>query len=214
MGRIKDGSFGGFSGKVGNVVGASWKGIDYIRSLPAKVNDPKTQKQVKQRSRLSITLDFLKTVTPFIRVGFQSQDNGRMTAFNAAMSYNMKFAVKEGEQGVELDYPHLLVSVGALGNAGNVQAGVVEGELQVSWEIPANGNARPDDMAMVLAHNSARGVSIYEFNAGKRADKRVILPLPPVWEGDPIETYLAFKTADGGMVSVSVYAGRCFIDKA
>src|SRR5690606_508733 len=42
MGIIKQGILGGFSGKVGNVVGASWKGIDYIRSLPSSVSNPRT----------------------------------------------------------------------------------------------------------------------------------------------------------------------------
>ena len=31
MGTIKKGILGGFSGKVGTVVGASWKGISYMR---------------------------------------------------------------------------------------------------------------------------------------------------------------------------------------
>ena len=47
MGIIKKGILGGFSGKVGNVVGASWKGIDYIRSLPSTVRNPRTPRQVK-----------------------------------------------------------------------------------------------------------------------------------------------------------------------
>jgi hypothetical protein len=34
MGIIKQGILGGFSGKVGNVVGGTWKGIDYMRVLP------------------------------------------------------------------------------------------------------------------------------------------------------------------------------------
>lgn len=38
MGTIKQGILGGFSGKVGNIVGASWRGIDYIRSMPASVH--------------------------------------------------------------------------------------------------------------------------------------------------------------------------------
>ena len=33
MGIIKKGILGGFSGIVGNVGGASWKGIDYIGSI-------------------------------------------------------------------------------------------------------------------------------------------------------------------------------------
>lgn len=40
MGTIKKGILGGFSGKVGTVVGGSWKGISYMRSLPQKVKKP------------------------------------------------------------------------------------------------------------------------------------------------------------------------------
>src|SRR5690554_7117185 len=103
MGTLKEGVFGGFSGRVGKVVGASWRDIYYIRSLPSKVNDPKTEKQIKQRSRFSVVMEFLKTITPFIRIGFQSHASGRMTAFNAAMSYNMRRGVKQGEGGMELE---------------------------------------------------------------------------------------------------------------
>jgi hypothetical protein len=35
MGTIKQGILGGFSGKVGTVIGASWKGINYMRSTGA-----------------------------------------------------------------------------------------------------------------------------------------------------------------------------------
>jgi len=48
------------------------------------VNNPRTEGQVTQRSKFTATIDFLKTITTFIRVGFQEFSNGRMTAFNAA----------------------------------------------------------------------------------------------------------------------------------
>jgi hypothetical protein len=59
MGRIKKGILGGFSGKVGSVVGASWKSIDYIRSLPASVRNPRTPAQVNQRSKFATVIKFL-----------------------------------------------------------------------------------------------------------------------------------------------------------
>lgn len=208
MGTLKNGVFGGFSGKVGPVVGASWKDVNYIRSLPTRVNDPKTKKQVKQRSRFSVVMDFLRTITPFIRVGFQSQANGRMTAFNAAMSHNMRFAVKGERQEMELDYPNVLVASGSLDITSGARAEIVGRELQVEWDAERPGNTRRDDMAMVLACNPAKRESVYELNAGKREAMRVVLRLPRGWEGDAIETYLAFKTADGSMVSDSVYMGR------
>jgi len=47
MATFKNGPNGGFSGKVGSVVGSSWKGIDYIRGLPAKrKNKPDTLEKI------------------------------------------------------------------------------------------------------------------------------------------------------------------------
>ena len=49
MGKIKQGILGGFKGKVGTVIGASWNGIAYMRGLPQSQKDPKTAAQIAQR---------------------------------------------------------------------------------------------------------------------------------------------------------------------
>lgn len=208
MGTLDQGLFGGFSGKVGNVVGVCRQGVYYVRSLPAKVNDPKTEKQVKQRGKFVVVMDFLKGIAPFVRVGFQSQAEGAKSAFNAAMSYNIRHGVKSGDEGMELDWPNVLVSSGSLGGAREVHAEIVEGELQVVWDSGSKGNARGDDVAMILAYNSVKRQPVYDLNSCKRAAGRAAVRLPRGWEGDTIETYLAFKSADGSEVSESIYLGR------
>ena len=50
MGKIKQGILGGFKGKVGTVIGASWNGIAYMRGLPQSQKDPKTAAQIAQRA--------------------------------------------------------------------------------------------------------------------------------------------------------------------
>ena len=55
MGKIKQGILGGFKGKVGTVIGASWNGIAYMRGLPQSVKDRKSAAQIAQR-------DFFKEV--------------------------------------------------------------------------------------------------------------------------------------------------------
>ena len=52
MGKIRQGIIGGFSGKVGNVVGAAWKGISYMRILPVSVANPKTDAQLTPASEI------------------------------------------------------------------------------------------------------------------------------------------------------------------
>ncbi len=50
MGKIKQGILGGFKGKVGTVIGASWNGIAYMRGLAQSHKNPKTAAQLQQRT--------------------------------------------------------------------------------------------------------------------------------------------------------------------
>ena len=50
MGKIKQGILGGFKGKVGTVIGASWNGISYMKGRPQSVRNPRTEAQVQQRN--------------------------------------------------------------------------------------------------------------------------------------------------------------------
>ena len=50
MGKIKQGILGGFKGKVGTVIGASWNGIAYMLGLAQSVKNPKTAAQLQQRA--------------------------------------------------------------------------------------------------------------------------------------------------------------------
>lgn len=68
MGKIGQGILGGLSGKVGNIIGASWKGINYIRIKPVSVANPRTVGQVNQRNKFSATLEFLQPLKPFINL--------------------------------------------------------------------------------------------------------------------------------------------------
>ena len=59
MGKIKQGILGGFKGKVGTVIGASWNGIAYMRGLAQSVKNPKTAGQTTQRGFFKDILDIV-----------------------------------------------------------------------------------------------------------------------------------------------------------
>lgn len=113
MGKINQGILGGFSGKVGNVVGGSWKGIDYMRVKPASVANPRTEDQLDQRSRFVTVLNFLKPMKEFVKVGFKRYAI-KMTAFNSAMSYNLHNAVDGFYPNFVINYENALISRGGL----------------------------------------------------------------------------------------------------
>lgn len=209
MATLKNGVFGGFSGKVGNVVGSSCRGVEYIKSRPAKMTNPKTKGQTKQRSKFIITQSFLRTFTPLIRIGFKDYAINGRSAFNAAMSYNMENGVKTGVAAEELDFPNILVSKGLLYSAKEISVDITEEGVQFSWSPSPEENASDDDQSMVLVYNSDKAVAVHDINAGKRGSSATIIKLPDDWNGDFIETYIAFKKADGSVVSDSIYTG-CF----
>ena len=113
MGTINQGILGGFSGKVGSIVGFRWKSKYYIRARAAKVSNPRTPKQQEQRGKFATAFNFLKNIKPFIRIGYKEFTRER-SAFNSAMSYMLKRAVTGDGKDVKIDFDRVLVSTGSL----------------------------------------------------------------------------------------------------
>lgn len=82
MAIAKNGILGGFSGSVGDIVGATWKGITTVRSKSAIEKKPLTQKQKNALQTTKLVLDFWKeTNTMFPWVDLTSKELG-MTPMN------------------------------------------------------------------------------------------------------------------------------------
>ena len=56
MATFEKGILGGFSGKVGTVIGGNWKGIDYMRSKSSKRSFIPSQKQLEQQLKFALKL--------------------------------------------------------------------------------------------------------------------------------------------------------------
>lgn len=89
MGKIPQGILGGVSGKVGGVVGSSWKGINVIKTKPLSVSNPKTAGQVAQRSAfsevVSVATDNLAIICKPLWDRFASKQSG----YNAFVQKNI-----------------------------------------------------------------------------------------------------------------------------
>ena len=59
MGKIQIGILGGFQGKVGTVIGSTWRGEDIIRAKPRKRADNPTEQQKLQRLKFKAVSEFL-----------------------------------------------------------------------------------------------------------------------------------------------------------
>ena len=93
MGKITKGILGGFNGTVGTVIGGSWKGIEYMRSRPAKRSTNFSQAQLEQQAKFATVINFLNTMVGLIRITYRDFAV-KMTTFNNAMSYHIRFAIR------------------------------------------------------------------------------------------------------------------------
>ena len=212
MGEIKQGILGGFSGKVGTVVGFIKKGKSFMRALAANVYNPRTEGQVNQRNKFAAVVSFVSNNLTFINQGFRFLAKG-MSAANAAHSYNIKNAITGTAPNFSVDYPTALVSRGKLEGVLGGAASSSGGGVSATWtDNSTYGNARPDDKVMLLVYNDLRGesVSLLEDPA-TRATATVGTTLPNHFVGDTVQVYLAFQAADGSMVSDSTHLGAVVV---
>ena len=207
MGTIKQGILGGFSGKVGTVVGSSWKGISYMRGQAQSVKNPRTAKQMAQRDKFSLALSFIRPIQSFIQVGFKTYAQ-KQSEFNAAMSYTMKNVIKGTYPSFSIDYTKAMVARGSLALPMEVQKQNVSGQISVSWaDNSGTANALDTDFAMLLAYNANKQEAVYDMHTACRGDEGVGVSYPADWSGDTVHIYLAFVSEDGTLVSDSEYVG-------
>ncbi len=161
MGKISQGILGGFSGKVGPVVGSRWKNICYIRSLAARVSNPNTARQRCQRGKFRTVVGFLKTILPYIQIGFSGYEQNK-SAYNAAVSYLMCHAFTGGGVDAVLDFGKVRVSRGSLTPAAGASVGRQGGRVVFAWsDNSGEGDAAADDVALLLVYNKKRGDAVY-----------------------------------------------------
>ena len=207
MGKISQGILGGLSGKVGNVIGGSWKGIDYLRIKPSSVANPRTPGQVNQRNKFSATIEFLQPNKDFLNVGYKAFAI-KKTSFNAAMSYTLGNAITGTAPNFTVDYASALLSKGNLSTPlnGSVDLATAN-QVTFNWDDNSSeGNADTTDKSMVLAYNPSKKESIYILDGATRSVASQLLTLPTSYSGDTIQLFMAF-VSENGVVSNSVYLG-------
>lgn len=111
MGIIKQGILGGFSGKVGSVVGTSWKGRAVMKAMPLSVANPRTSGQVNQRTKFTMCVDLAKTLLGGSIALLDNPFAGNISGYNRFMKRNVSAFDNDGV----LIPSFLAISQGALG---------------------------------------------------------------------------------------------------
>lgn len=203
MGVIRRGILGGFSGKVANVVGSSWKGIATLKSLPLSVANPNTAGQVVQRTRMTNVVAFAKAILVGIIKPLNDRFASGQSGFNLFVSRNIALF----DDPNPLPVSDLIVSEGTVTPAlgFSVVADVSLGTAVGSWpDNTGSGNALAGDVAFIFHYNVQRN-TFSEVTSAIRSAESASANIPEnSTAGDTVISYISFRRADGSQVSNSL----------
>lgn len=211
MGIIKNGILGGFRKKTGTVVGAFWRRLDVIRSLPRSSGKAPTEKQVNQQKKFKLVTSFLSNFGNLIDVGFFSSGQAA-TPMNLAVRYHLENAITGAAPNFELDFAALCFSVGKLTLPLDYNLDTsVSGTMNLTWSHTEPNDKLIDasDQLMMLVYNPVKERFIKVLQGAARAEMAYSLAIPANFAGDNVEVYFAFTSSlKRGLNSNTIYLGN------
>ena len=209
MGKYNKGILGPFMGKVGTVVGSIWNGVHYLRSLGDYTDNPTTA-QLNARAKVSLMMPFLADIKILINQGWASRAGKGLTAMNAASSYHLKNAVTGVAPLYSVDYPQVVFSLGALDGAELPDVATGAGiSIDFNWtpQTTFMGGGAATDKATMLVYCPLENKFVFVKGVTPRSAGTYNMLLPALFSGNTVHAWLGFVSADGKVVSDSVYIG-------
>lgn len=198
MAKIEQGILGGFSGRVGTVVGYQRHGQWFVRAYQPHIKDRKSAAQLRQRGRFKQMIQFASPATPVLRQGLHDMaERLRLTEGNCFLRLNSGCFDGSG-----VDYARLRFSQGGLAGVEITQTAVDQsGTTSVRWR---SHGGRLTDRVHLYAYCAAtgRGVAVA---AAERGRNNTQFTLPQEFLGEEVHLW-AFATSADGKASATAYA--------
>jgi hypothetical protein len=210
MAKIEPGVLGAISGKVGGIVGSSWKGIPYVKARNRTRTKSISDKEKANRERFRIAQEWLRPLLKFVRVGFKGY-TPTVEGFVAAKSYLMKNAMEGTGAESKVIPSRVLVSYGELPLSDNIRIESVEQlasytAIHVKWDYSTSDRG-PRDQVIMLAYDVENHWSNRQIAGEFRSKGADIIGVPTI-AGRTYHIYAAFLAMDRTSQSMSVYLGE------
>lgn len=206
MAILKQGILGGVKGKVGSVVGSSWKGIATLRSLPLSVTNPRTAAQVGNRTRFSDVVALATILLSAVIKPLNDRFASGMSGYNLFVQRSRDCFTSAG-----IFVPaNLILSRGKLGatEIDSVSADEDDDFVDVRFSSAlSNGYQSGTDKAYAVVMASNGDVLGYSAGMYTRSQGIVNVSLSrELVEKESISCYISFLREDGTMCADSTYA--------
>jgi len=209
MATFNKGILGAFYGKVGTVIGSTWRGKDVMRSLPRKSGKQASLLQQIQRDKFKLVANFLLPIGSIAGKYFGNK-NQLKSLRNQCMSYLIKEATEHDGTQAYLDFPKILITRGELLGL-NTPTGVAgtNKNLTISWvNNSSQGDAQATDLVLAVVHQESSDSTWFAEGIANRDTESVTLTLPNYWTASPVHVWIAVVAANGSKYATSQYLGE------
>ncbi|NQX41582.1 Acetyltransferase (GNAT) domain-containing protein [Pedobacter steynii] len=214
MGNLRNGLFGGFHGRIGNLVGYTLKGKHVIRTI-GKSSKPLTPARKANCEKMKVVNEILKPSIHAIRAGFRLAVTGTdRNEYNEAVSYNKKNAVQGIYPDISLDYTKVLMSMGTLPVAINPGISQNQEKITFTWEISASpASEYHTDRTMLVIYFPDIKETCCQLVGAKRVEGKDLIVISQEHVNQRMEAYISFAKDNGKAVSNSIHAGSLNRDR-
>lgn len=204
MATLNRGILGGIKGKIGNVVGSSWKGISTLKSLPLSVANPRTAGQVAQRTKMTAVVAVGQALASTTIETFFQRIAVKMSGFNMFVKTNIAAFTSVGELILEefkISYGKLVGFVG-LGGVADASGNTIT----YTWSDNSGvGNALATDIVMLVYYNQTQDYWGASYGSVARSAGTIVVTDSRMETSDVLYVYLAFRRADYSLFSNTEY---------
>ena len=183
----------------------TYKGMNIVRSKAFKIKDPKTEKQLNMRARMSRIAEMYHKLSPIISLGFPEREE-RQSPQNMFVSANFNTAFVMADTVQVLSYPLMLLSKGSLKPVTITEVAVDAGGITLSYNARAltpDLNADDEIIACALLESGVL-LKTRQF-IGYKPIGTIHLNYMDMQVAELICCYVFVRSADGEKASDSVW---------
>lgn len=208
MGTIKKGILGGFSGTVGTVVGANWRGMDVMRSRPKSSGSNPTPLQLLQRQKFALAIKFQNALRS-MQSRLYGENSGVRSRVNLAAGYLLKEVVAEQNGEAVLVMNKVIITKGDLTGFQNLTVAAGSNQTLVfDWEDNSSQMlAQSTDIFCTAVFEEESGVFNVQEGPEQRDATQSTLALPDSWSGKTVHVYAFFQNVAQNKACNSLYLG-------
>jgi hypothetical protein len=211
MARLINGILGGFSGKVGTVVGVIKGNECVIRSVPKK-RSHFTANEIINQKKMGMVQAYLSPLKDLLKVGFANYYT-KTGGFRAALAYTRREALlSDDDDNFYVDPALFKISGGVLPQAIHPAMVWNDPEIIITWDAAAIHYEEEADQLMVLIYDPLNANATTRiFNGAFRKDGKLKIKLEPHFSNLAVHVYIGFIAADRTSQSDSQYLGKVMV---